>query len=824
MKPGPGNVSNRISGGVFFGAVVMGRDVQVVLPAEVTPAMTGLPGPSAVFTGRETEVAALVSALRPDGPGGAHQITAVAGMGGVGKTELVVHAAHLVLAEPDWFPGGVLFVDMFGYDPQRRLSAGDALLGWLHAIGIPGEHIPESEQDRSRLWRSVVDAYTGEDRRLLLVIDNVADEGQVAPLLPAGARTPVLVTSRHTLDIDARLHDLDSLGEEASATLIGDVVAGRRGADDPRLHDETERAAITELARLCAGLPLALRIVAALLADRPHLKPSALADRLRDEQSRLDGLSRHQVAVRAAFDLSYRDLSDAQARLFRLLPVNPGPDIATPAAAALAGLPQAETTVLLEDLFRAHLITEPTADRWGMHDLLRLHAADQPAADAHETATARVGLYYHYGIRVLASATLLDPATPDDHQFFPGRAEALAFLDAEHANLVAVCTAAAALDDPIAVTIVLALPDFLRIRRHFTDWISLSSLAAELCRRIGDLRREGGAWTSLGNALLRVRRFDDALAAHHRARDIFQRIGDPASEAKSWNNAGVVLLDLRRSEEAITALRNARDLHRQTGDQHREAQTSGNIGIALAGLGRFDEALAEIDAARAVLAEAGDDNGVAWSWNDRGGTLIKAGRFDEALVPLGNARDHFVRVGDEHSAAQAFDNLGVAFKGAGRVDEAVEAHVAAVAGFQRASDRHREGMAWRNLGIAFAARDRPDHAVMALSQAHGAFDDSGDEHGMAVVWDEMGLAFQQLGRYADAVGAHHLARDHYRRAGDRRGEGVAGGRLGVALLLIDRPGQARDAGAEAVAALTEAGAPEAAALIQDWMEKQGLLE
>jgi hypothetical protein len=198
---------NTITGGVFFSAVIKGRDIQFVLPPEVRPAWTGLPPASPVFTGRDQAVETLREVLRPGRAGGVQPVSAVAGMAGIGKTELVLHTAHQALAA-GWFPGGVLFVDLFGYDPERQLSAGGALLGWLSAIGIPGEHIPASEQDRSRLWRSVLGAYLGQGRRLLLIIDNASGEQQAQPLLPADGAVPVLVTSRHTLDLDgARLHD-----------------------------------------------------------------------------------------------------------------------------------------------------------------------------------------------------------------------------------------------------------------------------------------------------------------------------------------------------------------------------------------------------------------------------------------------------------------------------------------------------------------------------------------------------------------------------------------------------------------------------------------
>ncbi|HEX6077448.1 MAG TPA: tetratricopeptide repeat protein [Micromonosporaceae bacterium] len=582
---GSGDVSNRITGGVFFHAVVQGRDIQVVLPPEVTPALTGLPPTSPVFTGRTHMIDILRDGLRADHSGGVQLVSAVAGLAGVGKTELVLHTAHQVLAE-GWFPGGVLFVDMFGYDPARRLSAGQALGGWLSAIGIPGEHIPAGEQDRSRLWRSVLDAYTGQGRRLLLIVDNASSEEQVRPLLPADARTLVLVTSRHILDLDgARLHDLDILDPQASLALITQVVAGRRGGDDPRLRDA---AGLTELAGLCAGLPLALRIVAALLADRPRLHPHALAGRLRDSQHRLDGLTRQQAAVRVAFDLSHQHLTDSQARVFGLLPVNPGPDIATRSAARLIDLPEHQTAGLLADLHRAHLITEPAPDRWGMHDLVRLYATEQqthhqqtsgqaddrPAASGGhsaeaETQAARRRLYDYYRHTADTANTHLNPTAPANTSVFPDREHALAWLDAEHTNLIATATATTAPDHHLPETttnLAFALARFLSFRRHFTDLITITTHARDIYRQTGDLHGEGRAWNNLGLALAGVRRFDEAIEAHTRAREIFERTGDLHGEGTVWCNLGLALAGVRRFDEARSSFQRAIAAFTATGD------------------------------------------------------------------------------------------------------------------------------------------------------------------------------------------------------------------------------------------------------------------
>ncbi|WP_203916198.1 ATP-binding protein [Rugosimonospora africana] len=700
-----------------------------MLPAEVRPALTGLPPASTVFSGRDHAVTTLQEALRPGQQGGVQLVSAVAGMAGVGKTELVLHIAHRVLAE-GWFPGGVLFVDMFGYDPDRQMSASDALAGWLSAIGISGEYIPASQQDRSRLWRSVLDAYTAQDRRLLLIIDNVAGEDQVRPLLPGDARLPVLVTSRHTLDLDARLHDLEVLDPDAALTLIREVLASRRGVGDPRLA-QGARDGLAALADVCGGLPLALRIVAALLADRPHLQPDVLAGRLRNDQHRLDGLTRQQAAVRAAFDLSYQHLSDAQSRLFRLLPVNPGPDIATAAAACLADLTEQQTAGLLADLHRAHLITEPAAERWAMHDLLRLYATDQQSGDNSgentETVQARRRLYSYYQDTTRTANTHLVPTGLADTSQFIDRAHALAWLDAEHTNLIA--TAITAPDQhmaEVAVDLAFALPYFLDFRRHFTDWITITAHARDIFQQTGDRHGEGRAWNNLGFALQKVRRFEESIQANTQARNLYQEAGDRHGEGRAWNNLGVALREVGRFEESIQAHTQARDLFHQAGDWHGKGQASNSLGVALQQVGRFEESIQAHTQARDIMQQNGDRRAEGRAWNNLGLALAEVGRFSEAIDAHAHDLEICQQIGDRHGEGEAWINLGAALHQTDRLDEAIEAHTRARDILQESGDRHGEGKAWFNLGVALREVGRFDAARASGQQAITAFVEAGD--------------------------------------------------------------------------------------------------
>jgi hypothetical protein len=296
-------VRNEISGGIFFSAVIQGQQITVQLPPEVPSARFGPPTGSPGFVGREDDLAGLMRLLEPDADATAPAVvTGVGGLAGVGKTELVIQAADAAVSR-GWFPGGVLFVDLYGYDRERRVDPAKALDGFLRALGIPAEHIPPETQDRTRLYTSVLAELAGNGRRVLVIADNAASAEQVRPLMQVGRHNCVIVTSRHTLStVDAHLIDLDVLSPAAAVELLNQALTRAR-ATDSRVRDQS--AAAAGLARLCGFLPLSLRIIAAPLVENPRRPLAGLLSDLADEHTRLDELAVADLQVRAAFDLSY---------------------------------------------------------------------------------------------------------------------------------------------------------------------------------------------------------------------------------------------------------------------------------------------------------------------------------------------------------------------------------------------------------------------------------------------------------------------------------------------------------------------------------------
>ncbi|WP_263455913.1 NB-ARC domain-containing protein, partial [Streptomyces sp. LS1784] len=362
--------------------------------AAPTPRPAQLPPDAADFTGRTVLVERLGGALGAPGQQ-ALVIATVVGMGGVGKTALALHVAHRVR---EAYPDGQLYVDLRGADatpadPEAVLS------GFLVALGVPADAVPDGLDARSALFRSVVDG-----RRLLLVLDNVHDTAQIRPLLPGAVGCAVLTTSRTRLSgLPATVQaDLGVFEPEEALELLGRTIGAERLA--------AEAQAARELLLVCGHLPLAVRIVAARLAARPSWTVQTLGRRLAVERRRIDELRIGDLEVAAAFELSYRQLTPAQARAFRLAASVDGPDLGLQAAAALLDLDEYDAEDLLEALVDVAMMESPFPGRYRFHDLLRAFARRRPD-DPGAAVAARDRMLDH----LLATAcTAFQHAVPGD--------------------------------------------------------------------------------------------------------------------------------------------------------------------------------------------------------------------------------------------------------------------------------------------------------------------------------------------------------------------------------------------------------------------------
>ncbi|MCX5400756.1 XRE family transcriptional regulator [Streptomyces sp. NBC_00102] len=345
-----------------------------------------VPGEIPDFVGRRRELARLEELAErmsggraPDGSDAQPTIVAVSGPPGAGKTTLALEAARRLAGH---FPDGQVVVDMRGLDEQAP-DPGGLMIGVLRALRVTDKELTHvGAQGHPELYRRTLAA-----RRFVLVLDNARDEAQVRPLLPGSGKGIVVVTSRRLLTGLESVHrlPLDGFSPREAASLLSTFIDGERAS-------ATDAAELEEVARYCGRLPLALRLAGSLLATHRTWSVRRLAERLAPDDSRLAVLDAGEMRVSAAFDLSYRQLTEEAARMFRLLAVLPGPDISTAVAAHLSGQGFFDAEDTLEELVEKGLLGV-AGDRYRLHDLLRLYARTRLHAEETpgDIACARSG-------------------------------------------------------------------------------------------------------------------------------------------------------------------------------------------------------------------------------------------------------------------------------------------------------------------------------------------------------------------------------------------------------------------------------------------------
>ena len=655
--------------------------------------------PTAVpyFAGRASELAVLDKMLDDARQAAAGVvISAIGGTAGVGKTALALHWAHRVAGR---FPDGQLYANLRGFDPAGRpAEPADVLRAFLDALGVHPDRVHTGTEGLAALFRSLL-----ADQTMLVLLDNAADVAQVRPLLPASPQCLVIVTSRRELSPlaareGARLLSLDVLTETEAIELLTARLGADRAAAEPR--------AVTELATLCARLPLALSVVVARAAAHPQLPLTTLARELTELRGRLDALDigDPDANVRSVFSLSYRHLPDAAARMFRLLGLHPGPDISAPATASLAGVTLAAARAALRDLARASLIMESVPGRYTFHDLLRTYAAEQ-AADSADAAAApgasptrrMLDHYLHTaqlthqvlypGRELISLPAAVDGVTPET---FAGKAAALGWLEAEYQVLLKIVDlAAAAGHDEHAWRLPVVLWTYHNVCGHWHDGARLHKEALAAARRGGDLGGQAYALRGLGSLLMSLGEYAEAHRCLSAAQSAFRTLGDN--------------LGLARTEVIMS----------QTFEYE----------------GRYTEALAVIGDALLLSSGAPDDPNMALvrasalnssAWNN-----VQLGDLSTARSCCLQAIELCRSIGYSPGEAGTWDTLGVVWQQLGDHGQAVACFLNAVTLDREMGNRFDLAMVLLHLGDSCAstgavagARDAWQESVAILRGLH----------------------------------------------------------------------------------------------------------
>ncbi len=717
-----------------------------------------LPLNVAAFVGRGRELAVLDGLLPDDttratSATAAVLVSAVSGTAGVGKTALAIQWAYRVR---DRFPDGQLYVNLRGYDPDRPLSAGEALAQFLAALGVPGPDIPLDVDERAARYRTELSG-----RRLLIVLDNAGTVDQVRPLLPGAATCMVLVTSRESLaGLVARdgAHRLDlGLLPMADATILLRRLIGRRVDAEPE--------AATGLAALCARLPLALRIAAELAVARPMSPLADLVAELADQRSRIDLLEAAgdpRTAVSSVFSWSVRHLSPAAARTFRMLGLHVGPDFDAYAVAALTDTDLNQANDAQSKLAQAHLMQATTGTRWTMHDLLRAYASNLAATDpADPGGRAALGrLFDYYLATATAAMNVLYPAEalrlpdpPSTHTPRPAFADAdsaRAWLDTELATLGAVAGYAAGHGWPGHATgLSTALFRYLDGGLNM-DALAIHGYARDAALQTGNRAAQARAMHGLGAAHVQMGQHHSAVTFFQEALSLFRQAGDEVGQARALGNLGLIDWRLGHYPPAANQFQQAVDLFSRAGDRAGEAVAVINLGTLEQRLGRSRRAVELYQRALALSRALGDQYGEAYALNNLGEIQARLDEHAAARENLHRALALFQQIGQRGGEASALDSLGVLHTRLGQPDLAIEHHRHALIQFRQLGDRGGEAQALNGLGEAALASGQPADAITHHDEALVAASEIGFREQQARAHTGLGQAHRVLGDDAHA--------------------------------------------------------------------------
>ncbi|MFD5159384.1 ATP-binding protein [Streptomyces hawaiiensis] len=646
-----------------------------------------LPLSNPVFVGRDAELARLdVLQRRSEGPATGRAVVALLeGTAGVGKTALALHWAHRAQA---CFPDGQLYVNLRGFGDDSIMDPGEALHGFLQALGVTPAAVPADVTVASGLLRTLL-----AGRRVLLVLDNARSPDQVRPLLPTDHGCVAVVTSRNRLDglvvrEGAQRIALDVLPRYAARTLLERQVGAERLALEPREADE--------LVDLCARLPLALSVAAARAAAAPAGSVGAWVRELRGARAPLDlfGVQDADVDLRTVFHGSYALLPPPVARLFRLLGCHPGPEIDATACAGLIGATD-PPIALLDTLTAAHLVRQHTPGRYTLHDLLRLYAAELlDGGPPQERRDGTERLLRHY----------LDTARLADHHLEPWR------------------------PTPGGAPRPTAAQPPIGDHAAATGWFEteLSSLQAVIALAAATLGLESYAWRLADACAVHLRRSGrraQRAAVHALARDAADRAGDRAARATATRRLADALSRLNRTREALDLLHEALRTCRDLGDEEGVREVRLSLVRVYDSYGDPRRALPHARLALAMAERTGDPLALADGLTSVAQQWERLGEHTLALDHARRALDLYTRLGHLDGQAGILIGMGRAERGLGRPAAAIAHYEISLDLDRTLGDRYREAHALEHLGDTHAALGRGEDARALWEEALVLFED-----------------------------------------------------------------------------------------------------
>ncbi|MCB8913384.1 AAA family ATPase [Rhodococcus rhodochrous] len=618
------------------------------------------------FVGRTTQLETAAEYLSSAVSGPA--VLAITGPPGSGKTAFAVHLAHQVRSQ---FPDGQLFAsaDVGGAAQTIRAIVRDhgAQAGVTHLLselllstGFPRHALPDTTASLSSLLRARL-----SDRRVLIVLDGVDSTEELSLLLPGSGRSAVVLTGLSRLlgleaGNDMHTIDLGPLQERESVALLEGVVNDGTG--------HPTRDELLDIAELCDHLPLALHLVGTQLRGRSLQFRREFLSRLRSDHilHQLSGDPRTAVGLDATLHTSYSALSENAQQLLRLMAFAPGGGFTTQTTAALLGSAELESSVVLDELIRSHLVTETEAGTAVLPELFRQFAAQRSAAsDTPEHRQAALGRLARWYLTPIAQLQLRSPtevqrhrttllallgaASPFNHRLVTTLANLACEVFSAHGDLVDRRAAAAhgyraarALDDHAGAerfaAAMLVDPSTPRGDHHLSvsgpvhgagkaddtggarPWADLEDegghlhTAFERALQIHeyDTRTDRDAYvpdnlTRIGRILVGLDRIADGQAFHHRALRAARRNHNLHARATAHLDLASACLLAHHFADAEGHALAARDLFGSFGDDRGRARASVALADVYRAVRRLDVAERLLDDAWKVGRRLGDD-------------------------------------------------------------------------------------------------------------------------------------------------------------------------------------------------------------------------
>ncbi|MFC0505020.1 AfsR/SARP family transcriptional regulator [Micromonospora costi] len=703
-------------------------------PSDPQIAWCTLPRDSATFIGRAPEVDLVAGSLAAGGAGGPVAVYAIDGMPGVGKTALAIHLGHRLASQ---FPDRQLFIDLHahtaGHEPVAPM---EALAALLVADGFPAHRLPAGLDQRAALWRGRL-----AGKRALLVLDNVLDSEQVRHLLPGTAGSLVLITSRRRLaDLDATSIPLDMLPAGEAAEMFGRLA--RRGGEEPD--------AVARLVDLCGRLPLAISLLAAVLAKHPSWRVDHL---IHEARTRMLSVRAEQRSVAAAFDLSYRHLPAPLQRFFRRLGAYPGIEIDPYTAAALDDTTVDQATEQLDALCHDHLLTEGAYRRFHLHDLIREYANSLAAGDGDQEQALDRAYGYLAGVAAIADRRIsryprprsrsIGPVGSTDTSSAPELVrsdQAMAWLRAEWPNLLSLLRHAnRRAQHERVVALAAGLASLLRVDGPWRQAQAVAAMAAVAARRLDDRRALADALVDRGIGEQLLDDYSAARATLEEALTHYQALGDEVGEANAYLHLAEVADLATDYPHALRLVREAHSRFRRLGNTLGAAAALVTIGSAHRALGDYGRAAEALHEALLGYRELDNDLGEA-----------------SVLIHLGPVRE---QRGDLSGAAQALRR--------------------ALAISRRVGSRLGENGALHNLGPILQRQGDLTGAAEVLSRCVRMSREMGDDAGQANALNYLASVRCDMGELAGARELLDTSLPMLRQIGDRLGETEALNQLGT---------------------------------------------